>query len=74
MAGEVNIDLDFTYGPETMAYGGCSISFKGELWYFGGNSGVSSSDLYKQVRMKLFLLSQNLERIKIIYQFIHVFR
>ena len=49
--GVIDYRLNFTYGPETMAYGGCAVTLKGEFWYFGGNSGLSSSDLYYQVRL-----------------------
>ena len=34
----VDDDLNFSYGEETSAYGGCAATFLGEFWYFGGHS------------------------------------
>ena len=32
----MNDDLNFEYGSGTHAYGGCSITLKGQFWYLGG--------------------------------------
>ena len=37
--GNINDDIDFTYGEGTAAYYGCGASLMGEFWYFGGYQG-----------------------------------
>ena len=31
-------EIDFTFGPGTGAYAGCSVNFLGEFWVFGGET------------------------------------
>ena len=35
-SGNVNEDLNFEYGEETGAHGGCGALLRNVLWYFGG--------------------------------------
>ena len=45
----MNKDLNFDYGPNTRAYGGCAATLNGEMWYFGGTS--TKPDMRRQVCM-----------------------
>ena len=50
--GNVNNELDFTYGDGVTAAAGCGATLKGEFWYFGGygsnNRQVSLTIINKQ--------------------------
>ena len=50
--GQVNDDIDFTYGEGTAAFYGCGASLRGEFWYFGGYHGAINT--LRQVSQRIF--------------------
>ena len=52
--GTINDDLNFSYGNDATAYKGCTVSLKGELWYFGGKADTLNQTY--QVSLKIITI------------------
>ena len=48
--GNVDYDVDFTFGEDTIADSACATTLNGEQWVFGGSG---STKAYRQVRDRL---------------------